>query len=46
MEFERITIRQLLQELSKRYGVEFSGHFFDGANLKTIVGALIPVNGR
>ncbi len=46
MEFERITIRQLLQALSTRYGVEFSTHFFDGDNLKTIGGALILVNGR
>ncbi len=46
MEFERITIRQLLQALSQQYGDEFSGHFFDGDNLKTIGGALILVNGR
>jgi len=46
MEFERITIRQLMQELSGRYGLKFSEHFFDGDNLKTVGGALILVNGR
>ena len=46
MECDPMTVRQLLMELSRQYGLKFSEHFFCGDKLKTTGFPLILVNGR